>query len=102
MSTRSSTTRHVTSRFRSLPRSQDVPHATLGKVDIGHMIIGLNARSSWTSRVAPLAGTNLSVSVHFRRRTERSRAVAARASVSVTVRLAAVTKTVRPVASTVG
>lgn len=39
------------SLFEALKRSQDVPHPTLGKVDIGHLIIGLNARSSWTSRV---------------------------------------------------
>lgn len=39
-----------TSLFAALKASQDITDPHLGAVDIGHVIIGLNARSSWTSR----------------------------------------------------
>jgi len=38
------------SLFSALKRSQDVSHPKLGKVDVGHLVIGLNARASWPSR----------------------------------------------------
>jgi len=40
-----------TSLFEALKDSQDVAHPTMGKIDVGHMIIGLNSRASWASRV---------------------------------------------------
>lgn len=42
------------SLFAALKGSQDVAHPRLGKVDVGHLIIGLNARQSWPSRTVPV------------------------------------------------
>ena len=42
------------SLFSALKKSQDVAHPKLGKVDVGHLIIGLNARASWPSRNVPV------------------------------------------------
>ena len=39
-----------TSLFNALKRSQDVAVPGIPDVDIGHIIIGMNARSSWTPR----------------------------------------------------
>ncbi|MBZ2195384.1 hypothetical protein [Occultella gossypii] len=39
-----------TSLYTAIKESQDVRHPALGTIDAGHLIIGLNARQSWTSR----------------------------------------------------
>jgi len=44
------------SLFEALKRSQDVADPKIGKVDIGHMIIGLNARSSLIARSVDIPG----------------------------------------------
>jgi hypothetical protein len=40
------------SLFNALLNSQDVSVAGIGPVDVGHLMIGLNSRASWTSRSA--------------------------------------------------